>query len=80
VSWERLETLPPMMIATTLAVLDARWVGLDPSYGSEHVLAGFAKAAGKDIAMLETVAVQRRAIMGGSPAVAPSPGPHPGRP
>lgn len=68
VPWEMLEALPPALMVTTLALLDARWDGLDPGYASEFVLGGFARAAGKTVTTLETVSTQRGAIMGGSPA------------
>lgn len=68
VPWEQLEALPPVMIVVTLEMLDARWVGLDGAYGSEIVFGGFANATGKPIVMLETVATQRAALLGGSPA------------
>jgi hypothetical protein len=68
VAWERLEPMPPVMIAVTLTVLDAAWEGLHGAYATEHVLVGFAKAGGKPVAALETAAIQRTALMGGSPA------------
>jgi uncharacterized protein len=66
--WEKLEAMPPMMILTTLAVLEARWDGLYADYAVEIVLEGIGKAAGKDIVALETAAIQRTALMGGAPA------------
>ena len=66
--WESLQAMPPMMIVMTLTVLEGRWDGLYPDYGVEIVLEGFAKAAGKDVVALETSAVQRGAVMGGSSA------------
>jgi hypothetical protein len=68
VPWERLQAMPPLLIGTTLMLLDARWEGLHVDYASEMVLAGFAKAAGKQIRALETAAVQRAAIASGSAA------------
>ena len=65
--WDRLQTMPPMMILATLILQDARWQGLHVEYGSEVTLLGFAKATGKQVAALETVEVQRSAITG-SPA------------
>jgi uncharacterized protein YbaP (TraB family) len=67
VPWETLHALPPLMILARLEMLEARWVGLDEGYAVEFVLGGFARATRKDVAVLETVAVQRAAIMGGSP-------------
>ena len=66
--WEKLEAMPPMMILTTLAVLEARWDGLYADYAVEIVLEGLGKAAGKAIVALETAAIQRTALMGGAPA------------
>jgi uncharacterized protein YbaP (TraB family) len=66
--WERLAKMPPMMIATVLTLRDAAWEGLFAEYASEMVLAGYAKGAGKSIAVLETTAIQRAALAGGPPA------------
>src|SRR5262245_44539185 len=66
--WERLERMPAMMIATTLTLLDAGWDGLHADYATEFVLAGFAKSTNKPLVALETAAVQRAALMGGTPA------------
>ena len=67
IPWERLRTMPPMMIATTLTLLDAAWEGLFAEYASEMVLAGYAKGANKSLATLETTAIQRAAVTGGPP-------------
>ena len=67
-SWRRLQTMPPMMIAATLTLLDAAWEGFFAEYASEMVLAGYARGADKPIATLETTAIQRAAINGGLPA------------
>ena len=67
-AWDRLRTMPPMMIAATLTLLDAAWAGLFPEYGSEMVLAGYARGSGKPLTALETSAIQRAAINGGQPA------------
>ncbi len=66
--WERLEQMPAMIIVVTLALLDAGWEGLHVDYATELVLAGFAKATGKEVVALETATIQRAALMGGSPA------------
>ena len=65
--WEQLASYPPMLIVTTLAVIDVRREGLYADYGSELVLAGVAKSAGKTLVSLETVATQRGALVGGAP-------------
>jgi uncharacterized protein len=66
--WETLQTMPPLMIITRLTLLDARWDGLHTDYAIEAVLAGFARKTGKTLATLETIAIQRAAIIAGSPA------------
>lgn len=67
-SWQRLRTMPPMMIAATLTLLDAAWEGFFAEYASEMVLAGYARGANKPLATLETTEIQRAAINGGLPA------------
>jgi uncharacterized protein len=66
--WETLQTMPPLMIVTRLTLLDARWDGLHTDYSIESVLAAFARKTGKSLALLETVATQRAAIVAGTPA------------
>jgi uncharacterized protein len=68
VPWQRLRTMPPMMIAATLTLIDAAWAGFFAEYASEMVLAGYAWSSGKSLATLESTAVQRAAITGGPPA------------
>lgn len=53
----------PVMQVMTLAVLAARWEGLDAGYGQEVVLAGFAGSTGKRVVSLETPELQRDALM-----------------
>jgi uncharacterized protein YbaP (TraB family) len=66
--WETLQTMPPLMMVTRLTLLDARWDGLHTDYSIEAVLAAFARKTGKSLALLETVATQRAAIVTGTPA------------
>ena len=66
--WEALQAMPPLMIVTRLTLLDARWDGLHTDYSIEAVLAAFARKTGKSLALLETVATQRAAIVAGTPA------------
>ncbi len=66
--WESLETMPPLMMITRLTLLEARWDGLHTDYSIEAVLASFARKTGKNLATLEPVAIQRAAIVAGSPA------------
>jgi uncharacterized protein YbaP (TraB family) len=67
VPWGVLRTMPPMMIAATLTLIDAAWAGFFAEYASEMVLAGYAWSSGKGVATLESTAVQRAAIIGGPP-------------
>jgi uncharacterized protein YbaP (TraB family) len=66
--WESLEAMPPLMMVTRLTLLDARWDGLHTDYSIEAVLASFARKTGKNLVTLETVAIQRAALVTGSPA------------
>ena len=54
--------MPPLLQATALTVLDARWLGLDPAFGLDRTLASLARARGLRVASLETVADQIRAL------------------
>jgi len=72
VPWEPLSTMPPMMIASALVLLDARWEGLHADYGIEVVFAHLARASGQKVVALETAAVQRAAIAGAPPAEQPA--------
>jgi len=65
--WESLESVPPLMMVTRLTLLDARWDGLHTDYSIEAVLASFARKTGRSLATLESVAIQRAAIVAGSP-------------
>ncbi len=60
----------PVMRAITLAMLAARWDGLDPSYAQELVLGGFARAAKLAVVALETVDQQMTALIPAEPAKA----------
>jgi hypothetical protein len=66
--WDSLESMPPLMMVTRLTLLDARWDGLHTDYSIEAVLASFARKTGRSLATLESVAIQRAAIVAGSPA------------
>jgi uncharacterized protein YbaP (TraB family) len=52
-----------MMQVMTLAVLEARWEGLDVGYAQEFVLAGFGRAAQRRVVSLETPEGQLDALM-----------------
>jgi len=65
VPWEPLSKLPPMLTVAALMALEARWDGLDPSYGTELVLAGVAQARRMPIISLESPSIQRKALSEG---------------
>ncbi|MBT9457070.1 MAG: TraB/GumN family protein [Burkholderiaceae bacterium] len=60
----------PVLQVMTYALLAGRWDGLDPSYGQEFVLAGFAKAGQRPLISLETALGQRDALIPNTPAEA----------
>jgi uncharacterized protein len=55
--------LHPVLQMTALTVMQARWLGSDAAYASEHVLAGQARAQGQRIVSLETPAQQVQALV-----------------
>lgn len=60
---ESLAELHPVLQATTLTVLEARWLGMDPSYAMEQLLGAEARAQGRRVVSLETAAQQRAALV-----------------
>lgn len=60
---ELLATLHPVLQAVTLTVLAARWQGLDPGYGQEFVLSGFARAVQQRVVSLESPEAQMAALI-----------------
>jgi uncharacterized protein len=58
----------PLMQVMTLSVLAARSDGLDPAYGIDAFLAGFARGAGKKVVSLETPESQMQALQGSDAA------------
>jgi uncharacterized protein YbaP (TraB family) len=58
-----IEGLHPVMQAVTLSVLEARWEGLDAGYGQEIALAGYGRAAQRQIVSLETPESQLAALL-----------------
>ncbi|RZI83907.1 MAG: TraB/GumN family protein [Rubrivivax sp.] len=62
-----IEGAHPVMKAMTLAVLAGRADGLDPAWGQEIVLAGFAKAAKRAVVALETPESQLKALIPDDP-------------
>jgi uncharacterized protein YbaP (TraB family) len=65
-----LDRLPVLMQAVTLSLLSVRRDGLEAAYGQEMLLAGWAKAMGKPVASLETVALQLDLLAPGNEAEA----------
>jgi uncharacterized protein YbaP (TraB family) len=63
-----LATLHPVLQATTLSVLEARWLGLDVAYAQELLLAAQARQQGRAVVALETAAQQKAALLPGEPA------------
>ena len=58
-----LATLHPVLQATTLTVMEARWLGMDSSYAMEQVLAAQVRAFGRPVVALESVATQIQALV-----------------
>ena len=62
-STDALSTLHPVLQATTLTVMEARWLGMDSSYAMEQVLAAQVRALGRRVVALESVATQIQALV-----------------
>jgi len=60
-----LASFHPVMQATALTVMAARWDGLDPQFAQELSLAGFARATQRPIVALETAQSQMGVIVAG---------------
>lgn len=58
-----LAALPAAMQVMVLSLLEARWAGLELAHAQEHVLARHARAAGRPVVALETVALQMKALV-----------------
>lgn len=67
VAAESMATLHPVLQASTLTVLEARWLGMDPSYAMEQLLAAQARSAGRKVVSLETIAQQKAALVPDDP-------------
>ena len=52
-----------MLQATTLTVMEARWLGMDSSYAMEQVLAAQVRLLGRRVVALESVATQIQALV-----------------
>lgn len=65
-----LASLHPVLQALTLTVLDARWLGMDPAWSLEILLAQRARAARRQVVSLEDVELQRAVLVPADPAEA----------
>lgn len=63
-----LDSLHPMMQATTLTLMEARWLGLDPALAVDLLLAEHARARGLKLVSLETAREQQALLTPASPA------------
>lgn len=62
-STEALASLHPVLQATTLTVMEARWLGMDASYALEQVLVAQGRTAGRRVVALESAAMQVKALV-----------------
>jgi hypothetical protein len=60
----------PVLQATTLTVLDARWLGMDPAHSLELALVQQARTLRRRVISLETAEQQKRALLPADPAEA----------
>jgi hypothetical protein len=58
-----LANLHPVLQATTLTVLDARWLGLDPNHSLEMLLVQRAKARRMKVVSLESAELQKQVLV-----------------
>jgi uncharacterized protein YbaP (TraB family) len=65
VAAESMASLHPVLQATTLTLLEARWLGLDPGFALEQLLASQARGAGRRVVSLESAAQQKAALVPG---------------
>jgi uncharacterized protein len=65
-----LAELHPVLQASTLAVLEARWLGMDPAFAQEQLLLAQAQARGQRVVALESAAQQVAALVPAEPAQA----------
>jgi len=64
---ESLATLHPVLQATTLMVLEARWLGMDASLAMEQLLVAQVRGSGRGVVSLETVAQQKAVLVPADP-------------
>ena len=60
---EALAMLHPVLQATTLTVMEARWLGMDASYAMEQVLSAQVRTLGRRVVALESAATQIQALV-----------------
>lgn len=60
---EAMGDLHPVWQVSLLTVLEARWLGMDPTYAQEHLLAAQARRQGLPVVSLESVASQTEALV-----------------
>lgn len=60
---ESMATLHPVLQATTLTVMEARWLGMDAAYAMEHLLTTQVRGLGRRVISLETAQQQVRALI-----------------
>lgn len=65
-----LAPMHPLLQASFLAVLEARWLGLDPAYAMEQLLLAQVRGQGRPVVALETAAQQKAALLQTAPAPA----------
>jgi uncharacterized protein len=58
-----IDAMHPVVKALSLAILEARWEGLEVGYGQEFALAGYGRAAQRRIVSLETPESQMAALL-----------------
>ncbi|CAD5370325.1 conserved exported hypothetical protein [Rubrivivax sp. A210] len=63
VAADSMATLHPVLQATSLTVLEARWFSLDPNFALEQALAAQARTLGRRVVSLETAAQQTQALV-----------------
>lgn len=60
---EALASLHPVLQATTLTMMEARWLGMDAGYASEQALISAAKPGGRPLVALESALQQLQALV-----------------
>jgi uncharacterized protein len=63
VAAESMATLHPVLQASTLTVLEARWLGMDPNYAMEQLLSAQVRSLGRKVLSLESIAQQKAALV-----------------